>query len=1138
MSARIGPDAGTETPSLQLALETVAREHYEVFGEIARGGLGRIMRAHDLRLDRQVAIKELHFRLGNAEARFAREMRLTARLQHPAIVPIHEAGRWPTGEPFYAMKLVEGRTLADVATDATTLEERLHLLPNVIDVAEAIAYAHSERIIHRDLKPHNVLVGSFGETVVIDWGLAKDLDAIEPHEADERPTPTPPLDIDDIDDVPDTGSFHTTDGAVVGTPAFMPPEQARGESVDERADVYSLGALLYQVLAGQRPYAGVPRSELLDAVAHGTPASFIDVAPDVPKDLVAIVDKAMARDPGARYASAAELVDDLRSFTTGQLVGSYDYTVGELLRRFVTREKAAVITAALSVATLLALGIWAFASIADERDQAAANAAEAEQARDLEAEARLVAEARVDALRLEKATSLLETDPTSAVAWLKELRAPLPGAATVAIDAAGRGVARRVFVGHLDRVWTGSFSPDGQLLATGSSDGTVRVWTLDSDEVHVRDQHGDRISSVAFSPDGTRLASSSYDGRVCIIDMAHGPAGPSECGEAHDGAIKNLAWSSNGARLATIGADGTVRVAAGTPAAPGTPDAEGRGVTVRRAPVDRHGQVRFTADDRYVVSGSHQGSVHVWPVDGGEPLVLNGDQGAVTHFDVDPEGRAVATAGEDGTVHLWDLATGTGRVLGRHSAAVAAVAFDPSGRRLASAGLDRRIMVWDLDRDAVVTLEGHGERVGQLAFSPNGQRLASGSWDRTVRLWDLTTHEVQTFRGHEDVISYVAFSPDGETLVSASWDGGVRSWPVVPKEGAILRGHTIGVHTIDVSPDGSRIASGGHDDTVRIWNIDGTDGRVLGRHDDHVFRVRFSPDGRWVASSSDDQTVRLFRADGGASHVLRGHRADVEEIAFADDGRYLASAGEDHRVFLWDVESREGRALEGHSGPVTAVTFSPDGQELASASRDRTVRVWDVATGGSRVFAGHALGVWGIDFSPDGQTLVSASLDDRVLLWDVATGEHQEFADDLSGARLVVFSPDGAKLAVSSSSRRLWICDVDDRECAELRGHSTTITQLVFSADSRALGTASADGTVRLWDVQSGESRVYRGHGAAVFDLALTRDSRWLVSGSADTTVRTWPFGLPPTGDLLGAYLDELTSAVVPAIGQDPDLVR
>ncbi|HLL22243.1 MAG TPA: serine/threonine-protein kinase, partial [Kofleriaceae bacterium] len=216
-------------------------ERYEQVAEHARGGLGRVVRAVDKRLGRTVAVKEL-LRRGehgdSNEARFLREALITARLEHPGIVPVHEAGRWPNGDPYYVMKLVEGRTLKELITERSTLRERLSLLPHVIAIADAVGYAHSEGVIHRDLKPSNVIVGEFGETIVVDWGLARDR---------KRDVPDPPA---------LTGTFaggsgaSTISGRVVGTPAYMSPEQARGELVDERADVYAIGAVLNELLAG------------------------------------------------------------------------------------------------------------------------------------------------------------------------------------------------------------------------------------------------------------------------------------------------------------------------------------------------------------------------------------------------------------------------------------------------------------------------------------------------------------------------------------------------------------------------------------------------------------------------------------------------------------------------------------------------------------------------------------------------------------------------------------------------------------------------------------------------------------------------------------------------------------------------
>lgn len=325
-------------------LAEVSPTHYRLEGEVARGGMGRILLARDRRLDRMVALKELHADAGpGARGRFVREAFVTARLQHPAIVPVYEAGRWPGGLPFYAMKLVEGRSLDAVIRGCGDLGARLALLPHFIAVAEAVAYAHGQRVVHRDLKPANVLVGPFGETVVVDWGLARVLDQAEAVEPDSA-RGAAPLD------------GRTVTGTVLGTPHFMPPEQARGEAVDERADVYALGAMLYFLLTGAPPHAGTSNAEVLASAAGRPPEGVERREPEAPADLVAIVNKAMAPEPSDRYPTARELAGDLRRFQTGQLVSAYRYSTRELLRRFLRRHRAAVlVAAALSAALAIAV---------------------------------------------------------------------------------------------------------------------------------------------------------------------------------------------------------------------------------------------------------------------------------------------------------------------------------------------------------------------------------------------------------------------------------------------------------------------------------------------------------------------------------------------------------------------------------------------------------------------------------------------------------------------------------------------------------------------------------------------------------------------------------------------------------------
>jgi tetratricopeptide (TPR) repeat protein len=332
-------------------LVTVDPKHYVLGPELARGGMGRIHAARDRRLGRDVAIKELLVDNESLARRFEREARITARLQHPSIVSVHEAGRWPDGKPFYAMKLVSGRSMHEAMKRAHTYDERIAFVPNILAVADAMAYAHSQRVIHRDLKPNNVILGEFGETVVIDWGIAKSLD--DPEE------PSTPLAA--------AGGIEgqTEVGSVLGTPGYMAPEQAFGESVDERADVFAIGVMMFHALTGRMPWKG--SEQMIVTAMVGGPPRLADVVPQIAPDLAAIAERALSPKLDVRYRDARELADDLRRFTTGQLVGAHRYSTGELIKRWLRRHRTAVIVGAVAVAALATVGVISVRSIVAER---------------------------------------------------------------------------------------------------------------------------------------------------------------------------------------------------------------------------------------------------------------------------------------------------------------------------------------------------------------------------------------------------------------------------------------------------------------------------------------------------------------------------------------------------------------------------------------------------------------------------------------------------------------------------------------------------------------------------------------------------------------------------------------------------
>lgn len=438
----IGPSESAE--------QCTDEERYE-FGELlATGGLGLVRRAFDRRLGRTVAVKELRRAEAGAERRFMFEAAITARLQHPGIVPIHDMGRFASGEPYYCMKLVDGQTLEQIIADTQAVEGRLALLEHVLAAADAVAYAHVHGILHRDLKPANILVGEFGETVVIDWGLAKDLAG----------QTTDPGAGPGLESVP--GSTLTDVGAIVGTLRYMPPEQARGEEVDRRSDVFALGAVLFHVMVGWAPHEGLARADLITRLADGEVEDPGPLAGGAPRALVAIARKAMAATPTGRYSDAGAFADDLRRFLAGRRVDAHQYNLGELLHVWLRRHRIAIFVGAAAVLVLLMVAVVFVWQLRGERDLAAAARSRAEAAE-------FEAVRRADFAVLAKARGALGEDVVAALALLGDVDLTrddsLRSARLTAIAAQARGAPDRVLRGRGRRIEQIAALSDGNFVS-------------------------------------------------------------------------------------------------------------------------------------------------------------------------------------------------------------------------------------------------------------------------------------------------------------------------------------------------------------------------------------------------------------------------------------------------------------------------------------------------------------------------------------------------------------------------------------------------------------------------------------------------------------------------------------------------
>jgi len=1083
--------------------ETIQFGDYELIEEIARGGMGVIFRARQLSLNRIVALKVIllgQFATTNDVRRFHAEAESAAALRHEGIVPVYASGEYE-GNPYFSMQFIEGTTLSEMVSKSSIEGRAAAKL--LSSIADAVTYAHLKGVIHRDLKPSNILVNRQGKPIITDFGLAKRTD-------------TPPN--------------LTGTGQIIGTPNFMSPEQASGLNhlTSTRSDIYSLGAILYAMLAGKPPFDAGTMIETLKQVATEMPAPLPRIKHKVDKDLEIIALKCLNKNPAERYQNAADLKADVDRYLSHQPIKASPASFATRASRWCRRNPVPATLSAILATLVIALAIGG-PIIAYHQSKLQRRTRQS-----LEEQNKLAQELHASTAAINANLVKIYTERGDAAVSAGNHLAALPSytaALKGSIESGQREWGHRFRVGSIlqhaavpTSMWELPGQPSATALSAGkeyvactSRSGDFCLWNIITNEKVFSSTSKRRVSSATInffdndkkllhtsgsqlrvldlSSPGTPLVDikmaaiiravavdagnqfcvvGTRDGQVTLLDIETGEL-IYEC-EHHKNTIRSVAISAKAGRIISACDDGRTKL---------FELATGQLIhTARQNKPTNH--IEFSPDGKKYLCCSDDNTMLILNAETGQPhsTPVNCSSNIQT-AKFNHASSQIATGTSDATVQIWDSDTSAALTHPMmHKNSIRFLEFNADDTLLVTSSTDHTSCVWDSHTGAPVCPPMPHSYIVEASFFIRDDGILTVSGDRMIRHWKLQNKSMVSMTQTPNGISNaLAVSQDGSLFITGGTTGLVQitKTKTNTRQGGLID-HGKEITCIAMSPDNDLIVVGDTSIATSIYRLSRPGERIQTSNNDALFTmkarekkpllsVQFSPDGSRLLVVHDGNEASVYRTDTGVLLYNIRHSRSLLNAKFSQDGTRILSASRDGTAILWDAQTGDPTGIElVHKDYVDACAISPDGKIIASGSRDHTAKILNVQTGeqiGPNLQ--HQGGIVSITFAPDGKSVATGSRDGVARIWRLNQLNMPLTMQAGLGRVFVKYSPDGNILLTANEKQiRLWDT-VDGKSLGTVLSHHSDIDEFYVTPDSNLIIASTVDGNIKTWQMPSAD---------------------------------------------------------------------